>query len=143
MATVAQSAPELSLDGPNKGPYVVVQLDLDAPFINFAILGPILHWIQPDLSPSAGEANTNKPLQAPEKSYVADYVGPGPPPMSGPHRYLFLLYEQPEGFDGKKHGQPKGGKAFPMMKRMRYDFDTLVREAKLGEIVAANWFVSN
>ena len=46
-------------------------------------------------------------------------------------------------FDGKKIGQPEEGKKFPVTKRMRSDFDRFVREAKLGEIVAANWFVSN
>ena len=73
---------------------------------------------------------------------VVDYAGPGPPPGSGPHKYLFLLYEQPEGFDGKKFGQPAEGQKFPMLKRMRYNFDGFLKDAKFGEIVAANWFVS-
>lgn len=30
-----------------------------------------------------------------------------------------------------------------MTKRMRFDLDGFVKNAKLGDIVAANWFVSN
>jgi phosphatidylethanolamine-binding protein len=74
---------------------------------------------------------------------VAEYVGAGPPPGAAPHRYVFLLYEQPEDFDVKKLGQVAESGTFPIRKRARYDFEGLVRDAKLGTPVAANWITSN
>jgi len=67
-----------------------------------------------------------------------DYAGPEPPPMSKPHRYVFLLYEQPEGLDAGK-----GGKKVGIWPRMRWDPGKFAREVKLGEVVAGSWILSN
>ncbi|BCR88284.1 uncharacterized protein ACHE_40848S [Aspergillus chevalieri] len=40
--------------------------------------------------------------------FVANYIGPASTPGSAPHRYVFLLYEQPEGFVGEKYAPPGG-----------------------------------
>ena len=102
-------------------------------------LALILHWIQPGIHASEGSSE----LTAGDVKPVAHYGPAGPPPISGPHRYLFILYEQPADFDGTKFGQPADGKQFPMTKRIRYNYEAFVRDAKLGEPLAANWFVSN
>jgi phosphatidylethanolamine-binding protein len=137
ISTEAQSAPEISYAVPNSsGTYLVVALDLDAPFPSFGALGPILHWIQPGLK--AGPNNTltsNEP-------FIANYIGPAPPPGSSPHRYSFFLFEQPEGFDGKKYA-PAGGRPLSNWHRMRYDLDGWQKQAKLGEPLAVNYFLSN
>lgn len=73
---------------------------------------------------------------------MADYIGPAPPPGSGPHRYVFFLYEQPADFDVQKYASPEGRKV-GAMKRMFYDLDAFEGTAKLGPIVAANYFTSN
>ena len=39
----AQTAPELSFNV-TSGTYMVIGLDIDAPFPSFNVLGPILHW---------------------------------------------------------------------------------------------------
>ncbi|KAF4637769.1 hypothetical protein G7Y89_g313 [Cudoniella acicularis] len=133
----AQSAPEISYAVPNSSAtYMVVALDLDAPFPSFGVLGPILHWIQPGFK--AGPNNTltsNEP-------FVANYIGPAPPPGSSPHRYSFFLFEQPEDFNGQKYA-PAGGKPLSNWHRMRYDLDDWQKTAKLGEPLAANYFLSN
>lgn len=74
--------------------------------------------------------------------FVANYIGPAPPPGSAPHRYTFFLFEQPEDFDGTKYA-PEGGKPLGNLKRMRYDLDSWQKEAKLGEPLAVNYFLSN
>lgn len=74
--------------------------------------------------------------------FIANYIGPAPPPGSAPHRYIFFLYEQPEGFDHKAHA-PADGKELGVMGRMRYDFDAWAEKINLGAPVAFNWFVSN
>ncbi|KAF2234990.1 PEBP-like protein [Viridothelium virens] len=134
----AQSAPEVSFGVPSQSAtYLVVGLDLDAPLPSFGVLGPILHWIQPGFkaSPSSNTLASSEP-------FVANYIGPAPPPFSGPHRYAFFLYEQPEGFSGKKYAPPNG-KPLGNMNRMRYDLDAWVKKAGLGEPLAVNYFKSN
>lgn len=136
----AQEAPELTFDVPNpEGTYLVVSLDIDAPFPSFAVLGPILHWIQSGLKPA--QKNGKLSLTATDP-FVADYIGPGPPPGSAPHRYCFFLYEQPAGFDAKAHAPPDGAK-MGVWGRMRYSLDDWERQVNLGPILAANYFTSN
>lgn len=76
--------------------------------------------------------------------FIANWIGPEPPPGSGPHRYVFLLYEQPEGFEaaGKKYA-PAEGKEMGIWGRVRFDLDGFEREVGLGKAVAANYFLSN
>ncbi|KIM98724.1 hypothetical protein OIDMADRAFT_43542 [Oidiodendron maius Zn] len=136
----AQSAPELSFAG-TTGTYLVIGLDIDAPFPSFDILGPILHWIQPGLKPEIAADGTTR-LSAAGTPFVANYIGPAPPPPSSPHRYVFLLYEQPEGFDGAKFA-PRGGKKLSNMHRMRFDLAAWEKKANLGPVIASNYFVSN
>ncbi|MCJ1405877.1 hypothetical protein MMC11_009107 [Xylographa trunciseda] len=133
----AQSAPEISYAVPNSSAtYMTVTLDLDAPFPSFDVLGPILHWIQPGFRTSP-----NKTLTSSEP-FVANYLGPAPPPGSSPHRYCFFLFEQPEGFDGKEYA-PADGKPLSNWHRMRFNLDSWQKTAKLGEPLAVNYFLSN
>ncbi|KAJ5851644.1 Phosphatidylethanolamine-binding protein PEBP [Penicillium soppii] len=133
----AQEVPKLSFSGatPNNK-YVIVSLDIDAPFPSFGILGPILHWIQSDVKVTG---TSSLEFDAP---FVANYIGPAPPPGSSPHRYIFFLYEQPEDFNLKDHA-PADGQKLANMSRMRYDLDAWAKEIKLGPLVAFNYFVSN
>lgn len=135
--TVTQQAPKLFFAGAKPtSTYVVVSLDIDAPFLAFNFLGPILHWIQSEIKLADETA-----LQY-DAPFITNYLGPAPPPVGGPHRYLFFLYEQPQGFDLKAHA-PADGKNVGNMSRMRYDLDVWAEEAKLGPLVAFNYFTSN
>jgi phosphatidylethanolamine-binding protein (PEBP) family uncharacterized protein len=105
--------------------------------------------MQTDLKPetetttTTADDGTAKKLTWPsETGPLADYRGPGPPPGASPHRYVFILYEQPADFDATKF-VPAGEKQMGMTARIRYDLDGFVKEAKLGEIVAVNYFNSN
>jgi len=134
----AQSPPELTFQVPDaSNTYMVVALDIDAPFASFDVLGPILHWIQPGLRSTAGSLA----LKATEP-FVANYIGPAPPPGSGPHRYVFFLYEQPVGFEGKKYA-PSNGENLSNWNRMRYSLDAWETEVRLGPVMAVNYFKSN
>lgn len=135
--TDAQSPPEIFFAGLDSSKnYLVVSLDIDAPFPSFGFLGPILHWIQPGVKPTeSGNLDTTAP-------FVANYIGPAPPPGSSPHRYIFFLYEEPVGFDAKAHAPPNGQK-LGNMSRMRYDFDAWAKKINLGTVVAFNYFNSN
>ena len=123
------------------GTYLVIGLDIDAPFPSFGVLGPILHWVQPGLKAETVEPGATPVLKATEP-FVANYIGPAPPPGSSPHRYIFFLYEQPEGFDGAKYA-PKDGQPLGNLQRRWASLDGLEREYKLGPVLAANYFTSN
>jgi hypothetical protein len=72
ISTEAQSAPEIFYAVPNSSAtYMVVALDLDAPFPSFGALGPILHWIQPGFKASPNNTLTSN------EPFVANYIGPG------------------------------------------------------------------
>ncbi|KIM96413.1 hypothetical protein OIDMADRAFT_105972 [Oidiodendron maius Zn] len=135
----ARDTPELSFDVPS-GTYIGVNIDLDAPFPSFPFLGPILHWVQPGLAPTKAADGTTV-LSASTTPPIASYIPPGPPPPSAPHRYVFLLYEQPEDFDAMKF--MPGGQPMTHFKRIRYDYAAFEKEAKLGPLIASNYFVSN
>jgi phosphatidylethanolamine-binding protein len=92
------------------------------------------------LTPSKAADGTTT-LSAGEIKPVAPYRGPGPPPPSAPHRYVFLLYEQPEGFDAEKFAP--GGQPMSRPARMRYDYDAFAKEANLGPVIASTYFLSN
>ncbi|KAL1882353.1 hypothetical protein VTK73DRAFT_1912 [Phialemonium thermophilum] len=142
--TDAQSAPEVSFDvtsSPAGATFVAVCLDLDAPFTTLPILGPILHWIQPGLKASTATTGTPTVLTSTETP-VASYAGPAPPPGAAPHRYVFLLYEQPSNFD-RKTIVPGGAEDVSVWNRMRYDLGALEKKANLGPVLAANYFCSN
>ncbi|OJJ80540.1 YbhB/YbcL family Raf kinase inhibitor-like protein [Aspergillus glaucus CBS 516.65] len=128
--------------------YIAISLDIDAPFPSLPILGPILHWIQPGIrlqqtpySPSSPSSSSSSTLQ-PTAPFVANYIGPAPPPGSAPHRYVFLLYEQPEGFAGERYA-PKDGRELSNWYRMRFDLGEWGRGVGLGDFAVGNWFVGN
>ncbi|KAJ5182694.1 protease inhibitor (Tfs1) [Penicillium capsulatum] len=133
----AQSPPELSFNELDSSKaYLLVALDIDAPFPSFTALGPILHWIQPNIK------TTESTILGTGAPFVVNYIGPAPPPGSSPHRYIFFLYEQPADFDASKYAPP-GGKKLSNWYRMRYDLDAWAAEIGLGSVVAANYFTSN
>lgn len=132
----AQSAPQLAFDIPDPSKtYMVVGLDIDAPFPSFDVLGPILHWIQPGLCTKDSQLKATEP-------FVANYIGPAPPPGSSPHRYIFFLYEQPAGFDGKKYAPPNG-ENLSNWHRVRFSLDAWEKKTQLGKLLAVNYFCSN
>lgn len=138
----AQSIPSISLPSALKSTtYILICLDLDAPFPSFGVLGPILHAIQPGYKALESESQPPSTLKT-DEPFVANYIGPAPPPGSSPHRYAFFLYEQPVEFDGKKFAPPDG-KPLGNMNRMRFDLDSWEKKAGLGNMISMNFFKSN
>lgn len=137
------ATPRLSLKSA-KGSYIALCIDLDPPIVSWPFLGPILHWLQSDLvAQTAQEAHDGLvQLSSLDTPFIANYRGAGPPPISSPHRYVFLLYEQPSNFDIKIHA-PNPGKEVGLSSRLRYDLSAFEKKANLGPVVAANYFCSN
>jgi len=133
----AQETPQVSFKSTSGTSYIVISLDIDAPFPSWDGLGPILHWNQSGFKsdPATGKLTTAAP-------FVANWIGPAPPPGSGPHRYIFLLYDEPAGFDPKKYAPPEG-KKLGNWNRIRYNLGAFEKEVKLGPVLAFNYFRSN
>ena len=152
-----QFPPKLSFSGanPNKK-YIIIGLDLDPPFPSFPFLGPALHWIQtgltiaaadqatgllsvvgPSDNDTAGATTTTTTTTATVVPPLASYHPPRPPPGSSPHRYVFLLYEQPEDFDRQVDRKPIG-----LSDRPRFDYNGFLERTGLGEVVAVNYYLS-
>lgn len=150
--------------------YLAVALDLDAPVPSLPLASPILHYLHTDLTavtspfgqPSSGglfktDTATNtwvklEPSSAASGSKgsveqpLASWTAPAPPGVSAPHRYVFLIWEQPKRLNGEMvraslgMGKTEGGK----WSRVRWDVEGFVSKLKLGEIVAGTWmYVGN
>ncbi len=125
--------------------YLAFSIDLDAPFPAFPFLGPGLHGVHADLVAGAADANGFVALEGGSAEWqVAPYMGPGPPPLSAPHRYVFMVFEQPEGMDTAKVKSVLGldRPATSVLSRIRWDQAAAEKSLGLGEVVAGNYFVS-
>ena len=127
--------PTLKLSNAQRGPYVAICVDLDGPFPTLPFLSPILHWIQPDMQPTSDHT-----LES-QNSCLVDWAAANPPPYSGPHRYLFILYKQPADLESADweflFKKPVG-----VWPRVRWNLDDFAKKAGLCEMVAAEWFLS-
>jgi phosphatidylethanolamine-binding protein (PEBP) family uncharacterized protein len=129
--------------------YLAVAIDLDAPFTSFPVLGPVLHGMQADLVPGVTDEDSfvalEEQAEGAKQWSVARYGGPGPPPMSGPHRYFFLVYAQPEAVGNSEAIRNLLG--FPnelgMTSRMRWNLDAFQTKLGLGKVLAGNYFLSS
>jgi phosphatidylethanolamine-binding protein (PEBP) family uncharacterized protein len=141
---LALSAPKLHLQSTDHDKtYLAVSLDPDAPFPSFPLLGPILHECQTGLAGTDGATDGGWTRLAAAEGPAASWIAPNPPSISGPHRYVFLVWEQPQGVTLEKIRQMMGwGEGnVGLGKRVRWDLDGFVRKAGLGEVVGGAWFV--
>ncbi|KAI0127219.1 phosphatidylethanolamine-binding protein [Xylariales sp. AK1849] len=98
-------APEAG--APSNVSYTLILTDPDAPTPDKPQFAFWRHWVLPGLQPlsgnGAGEVAMTKPA-------LTQYLGPGPKDDSKPHRYLFLLYREPEALHLTK--EDVGGEEF-------------------------------
>nr|ANF07283.1 phosphatidylethanolamine-binding protein-like protein [Paecilomyces fulvus] len=109
--------------------YIVFLIDIDV------ILEPnattILHWYQPDLkAQDLGSHLVNTTNNG------AAYLGPHPP-AGNTHRYVFLLFQQPQGYTLPSCFST----IFPetVEARAGFNIDEFIEVAGLGDVVAANY----
>ena len=79
--------------------FILVFTDPDAPSRTDHKWSEYLHWLVtdlklPDTKTESGEASISHFINAKDGHELFPYVGPGPPPKTGKHRYVFLLYKQ-------------------------------------------------
>lgn len=82
----------LSPNQPKTNPSLtLLLLDPDAPTPDDPKFAFWRHWVITSIPGDAQEVSEGKELTR--------YLAPGPKDESGPHRYLFLLFREPEGFE--------------------------------------------
>lgn len=104
--------------------YTIIMVDPDAPSREFPLASPFLHYMvinAPRANNLAGDT-------------VVDYLGPTPPPATGFHRYVFLVYEQ--------RGRITPGLMIPLVSRIRFSLSNFFEKTSLIGPVAANFFIT-
>ncbi|KAL4794259.1 phosphatidylethanolamine-binding protein [Aspergillus venezuelensis] len=126
-----KSAPAISFAPENgaseSATYTLLQIDPDAPTPDDPKFAYWRHWVVTGLKP-AGTITDAPALTA--------YLGPGPKDDSKPHRYLFLLFREPEGLALSK--EDVGGEEF--VQRRSFQAADWVKANGL-ELVGVNWML--
>lgn len=133
----AVMSPALNFNVPaSNGTHIVMMVDLDAGNATHPhAYSPLLHWSKAIPSGSSSLSGNGSTM-----SDFAFYFGPAPPPGSGPHRYVVLLFSN----SNNTFEIPPSFKDFNssnISERFGFDVETFMTEGKL-EVQAANWFTS-
>ncbi|CAG2165569.1 unnamed protein product [Oppiella nova] len=106
--------------------YTLAMIDPDAPCRAFPIISQIKHWLVINI-PGADVANGRT---------LAEYYTPAPPPGSGYHRYVFLVYKQPALINTTEPTVTSSS----ITGRLFFKIRDFARAHNLGEPVAVNYF---
>ncbi|WVW81588.1 hypothetical protein I302_103583 [Kwoniella bestiolae CBS 10118] len=140
--TAVASSPEITVTpGPDSGDsddfragrlYTVLMADANAVGTDQKTTEQTRHWLVNGVSVSGDSAPYA--LNYTGATTITDYAGPGPFEGTGSHRYVIALYEQGSDFAAPSNlstaGVPLGTWFLP----------NYVSEAKLGDLLAANYF---
>lgn len=130
-----KSVAEVPPLGHHRAKYLVLMIDLDVPRNDTTL--PLLHWYQPDL---IIKDKKSRVLSIPHssKQQKAKYIAPSPPPGS-PHRYVQVLFVQPDHYIFPREFEKYLGKKSEA--RLGFEIKEFIRAAKLDEPLAGNWFL--
>jgi phosphatidylethanolamine-binding protein (PEBP) family uncharacterized protein len=143
---VTQLSPTLSISAriikPQKSQYIAICLDLDAPAPSMRVLSPALHAIQAELVPE-GDADVDGFVRlVPRTKAAVTYAPPNPPPISSGHRYVFVVWEQPESLTNEKIRSQLGlANKVGLWTRARWDQEGCEQKLGLGDVLGGNYFV--
>lgn len=98
--------------------------------------------MQPLTLANTSAASTNKTLSAPTDSPVkgASYIPPSPPAGSGPHRYVELLFAEPQGFTYPQQEFANINPPNDNSARVGFDINAFMKAANLAEPLAGMYF---
>ncbi|KAF9697994.1 hypothetical protein EKO04_004493 [Ascochyta lentis] len=108
--------------------YTFFLIDPDAPTPDDPKFAYWRHWVVTNIPLSSGSGDVK------QGKTLTQYLAPGPKDESGPHRYLFLLFKEPEGFSIEK--SDVGGEEF--VDRRSFGAREFVEKHGL-ELVGVQW----
>ncbi|KAI8084679.1 phosphatidylethanolamine-binding protein [Halteromyces radiatus] len=122
---------QFSPDDSSSTHYTLIMVDPDAPARHDRKFGYWRHWVVTNVVPSTTNTITISDHQGEQHT---PYIGPGPGPDTGIHRYLFLLYKQSQhqDFPSMLHSEKEH--------RRHFDFYQFAKDHQL-ELVAFNYFL--
>lgn len=131
----------------SNGLYMVILIDQDVLPEGQDKKVEFLHWFQPNLMSTdddvAGVLAVQNSSDATNATLStapsAIYLTPTPPEGSGPHRYTFLLYAQPDDFVIPAAYANFFSDVPDLSNRLPFDIKQFAEDSKLGEPLAANW----
>ncbi|KAF8989029.1 phosphatidylethanolamine-binding protein [Cyathus striatus] len=83
----------------SKGPFVIAAVDPDAPTPQNPTAAQIRHFLGGNFVPALIGPHISTPLLTNSTPAISNFAQPTPPAGSDAHRYIFLLFEQPRGFN--------------------------------------------
>lgn len=124
--TQVKDEPTVSWDADPKANYVLCMTDPDAPSRKEPKFREWHHWLMGNIKGSDLEG----------ADHLSRYIGSGPPPDTGLHRYVFLLYKQPKFivFDELRLLANSGDG------RANFSISKFAEKYELGEPIAVNFF---
>lgn len=106
--SLTQQRPDISLTLPkvNQGKsYTLAVTDPDAPTRGDPTWSEFAHYLVRGIKPNVAEGVFDVDFS--KTTELVPYMGPGPPPKTGLHRYVFLLFEE----QGETSGLPSENRA--------------------------------
>lgn len=85
--TQVKDAPQVKWEAEKGAYYTLVMVDPDAPSRSDPKFREIRHWLVMNIPDNVVENGDT----------VIEYIGAGPPKGTGLHRYVFLIFKQPNG----------------------------------------------
>ncbi|KAK5630948.1 hypothetical protein RRF57_006663 [Xylaria bambusicola] len=120
--------------------YLVISVDLDAPFPSWSFLSPILHGLHFDLVAGTPDADGFVPLEG-GSEWIVPWGPPGPPKPSSAHRYVFLMFGQPKELDAAKiRTSLKLAQEVKLTDRLWWNEVDAEKKLGLGDVLAGNYF---
>ena len=126
--TQVKNQPKVNWEAENEQLYTLIKTDPDAPSRNDPKFREWHHWLVVNIP--GKEVNKGETL--------SEYIGSGPPVETGLHRYVYLVFKQPNGtIEDPEHGHltNKSGS-----KRGTFKVSKFAAKHKLGNPIAGNFF---
>ena len=127
------SSPQTTISNSTATTYTFMMIDPDAPTPDDPKFGYWRHWVVASI-PIPGSSPSEEDVAVRGKT-LTPYLAPGPKDESGPHRYLFLLFEEKAGREGLDRDDV-GGEEF--VERRSFRAEELVKRKGL-ELVGVQW----
>ncbi|PPQ77439.1 hypothetical protein CVT25_011021 [Psilocybe cyanescens] len=120
-----------SADSGSNASFVVVLLDPDAPTPQNPNVSEFLHFLGGDFS-----ADSTSGLLSNSTPALMEFFPPTPPPGSDPHRYVLLVFNQPDSFDVDAPTLINA-----TTPRTNFSVTDFAQAVDLGDAIAGNYFL--